>query len=470
VTLFRLGGVVENKTAVFADCFAVFRDFRKNIEAIAPLRDLTVFPSRVTGDFGRIYIPQRLSSDRRVEILNTLRKNLKDEIANASATIETLRERIKTLESLTDVSGFLQAHADFMGWAAENFLRDASAVALQDHLTAFRTRLARHLLKKTARDMEEEGFGPPPTTFAWMALGSDGRGEQLFATDQDNLLIYEATEKSQALLKGLPKPLLNRFLRFEQGEHLKDIERINLTGRYYAVFCGKMGDYLDAVGIDKCKGHIMPAYEKWRGTLPKWERKIIGKIKYGAGDLSVLDINILMDCRFVAGDEALAGKFLDMLHTLLPENGDILSRIAHSAILMPIALGMFKRLKVQKKGADKGTLNLKLNGWAPLTILVRVLCVKNRLWETNTLKRIDALSANRLLDEKNAGELKEAYHHLMTFRALYQMARIANQLPPANTVDPNLLDAEGQEHLRYSLSVVESFQDRINQSFFGGNS
>ena len=461
---------MEDKTAVFSDYFAAFRDFRKNAEAIAPLRDLAVFPARVTGDFDRTYIPQRLPSDGRMAILGALRKRLEDETSDASATLETFREKLKALEALNEVAGFLPVHADFMGWAAENFLRDASVVALQDHLTAFRTRLSRHLLKKAARDMEAEGFGPPPTAFAWMALGSDGRGEQLFATDQDNLLIYESTEKSQVTLRGLPDPLLNRFLRFEQGEHLKDIGKIDLTGRYYAVFCGKMGDYLDAVGIDKCKGHIMPAYEKWRGTLPRWERKIIGKIKYGAGDLSVLDINILMDCRFVAGDDALGGKFLDMLHARLPENGDILSRIAHSAILMPIALGMFKRLKVQKKGKDRGTLNLKLNGWAPLTILVRVLCVKNGIWETHTLKRIDALAANRLLDEKSAGELKEAYHHLMTFRALYQMARIANGLPAANAADPNLLDAAGQELLRHSLGVVESFQDRINQSFFGGNS
>jgi signal-transduction protein with cAMP-binding, CBS, and nucleotidyltransferase domain len=106
----------------------------------------------------------------------------------------------------------------------------------------------------------------------------------------------------------------------------------------------------------------------------------------------------------------------------------------------------------------------------PLTILVRVLCTKNGIWETHTLKRINALTANQLLDDKTSEELKEAYYFLLSFRALYQMTRIANQLPAANAVDPLLLDTEGQERLRHSLSIVESFQDRINQSFFGGNS
>jgi len=460
---------MEDKTAIISDCFAAFGDFRKNNECLIPLRMLEFFSSRVLGDFGRAYIPQRLSSDKRVDILYALQKRLNHEITDTSATLESLNNEIKNLARLTDIFGLLSVHARFMAWAANNFLKSASVVALQNHLTVFRTHLTHHLLEKTAKDMEGEGFGPPPSTYAWMALGSDGRGEQLFATDQDNLLIYEASEKSQAVLKDLPKSLLNRFLRFEQGEHLEDIEKIDLTGRYYAVFCEKMGTYLDAIGIDKCKGHIMPAYDKWRGTLSKWERKIIGKVKYGAGDLSVLDINILMDCRFVAGDVLLAGKFLDMLHTLLPENGDILSRISHSAILMPVAIGMFKRFKLQKKGAEKGTLNLKLNGWAPLTILVRVLCTKNRIWETHTLKRIDALTARRLLDEKTAEDLKEAYYFLLSFRALYQMTRIANQLPAANAVDPFLLDPEGQDHLRRSLSVVESFQDRINPAAGSSN-
>ena len=32
---------------------------------------------------------------------------------------------------------------------------------------------------------------PPPVKFAWLALGSQGRSEQLLQTDQDNALVYE---------------------------------------------------------------------------------------------------------------------------------------------------------------------------------------------------------------------------------------------------------------------------------------
>ncbi len=457
-----------SKSELISSFFKEFSDFKGTLERIIPLRDLSFFIFRVVGNFSETYHPQRMEPLQRLTTLKTLEEHLDQEIAEASGALEDFSRFIKELNRQEDLGGLLEIHAKFMAWASGRFLAEGSIVGLQERLTEFRRHLTLRLIERASDEMAVEGFGLPPTPFAWMALGSDGRGEQLFATDQDNLLIYEATKESQKGLSHLPEALLNQLLRFDQGETIKDIEKIDLTGRYYARFCQKMGRFLDDVGINRCKGHIMPAYDKWRGTLSRWERRLIGKVKYGAGELSILDLNILMDSRYVTGDLTLAGKFLNLLRTYLPENPDILNQIAHSAILMPIALGMFKRLKVKKNGPEKGTLNLKLNGWAPLTILVRVLCVKNRLFETHTLKRLNLLLGHKLLDHKVVQELKEAYYHLMAFRALYQINQLATKHSGSNAIDPLWLDAEGQELLRKSLGSVESFQDQINRSFFGG--
>ncbi len=451
--------------------FGAFSNFEEALRRLIPLRDPAYFSARVLGDFPARYRPQRIDAEQRLTLLESLKDRLREEtsrVTEAQSHHETFLGRIE--EAGKGFDEILEVHRDFMGWAAEGFLSDASVLCLQDRLTRFRGRLTERLLARAEEAMVEEGFGPVPARYAWMALGSDGRGEQLFATDQDNLLVYEAPEESQKTLRErLTAPLLNRLLRFDQGETSADVDKIDLVGRYFWRFCEKMGDFLDAAGIDRCKGHIMPAYDKWRGTLSRWERRLIGKVKYGAGELSILDMNILMDCRFVAGDTALAEKFIELLRNYLPQNPDILNQIAHSAILMPIALGLFKRLKVRRTEPDKGTLDLKLNGWAPLTILIRVLCVKNRLMEkTHTLERLEVLEAHRLLDPKIVEGLKDAYYHLMSFRALYQINRLAMGLPKSNAINPSWLDEEGQELLRKSLSAVEALQDQINRSFFGG--
>ena len=455
----------EISTHIF---FRGFADFRKLLEKLIPLRDPSWFVSRLVGDFEILYQPQKMTPVQRREALEALRKRLDDETAEVSASLREFEGFLQQGREHNDLVGWRETHSQMMAWAAGRFLEEGSVIGLQERLTEFRRILTTALIHKAGEEMASEGFGLPPTPYVWMALGSDGRREQLFATDQDNLLVYEATEESQEKLKNLPEQCLVRLLRFDRGEMISQVDRIDLTGRYFWRFCQKMEDFLDAVGINRCKGHIMPAYDKWRGTLSRWERRLIGKVKYGAGDLSILDMNILMDARYVTGDHRLAEKFRDLLQTYLPQNPDILNQIAHSAILMPVALGMFKRLKVKKSGPEKGTLNLKLNGWAPLTILVRVLCVKHRLFETHTLRRLDLLLSHQLLDEKIVLELKEAYYHMILFRALYQMHGLAAGTPGGNAIDPSWLDEEGQAILRRSLSAVESLQNQINRSFFGG--
>ena len=455
-----------------SSCLEAFSDFQGILRRVIPLRDPAFFPTRLLGDFTETYRPQRMGAAWRLSLLESLNNRLQGEIAEIGRIRDRFEDFTERLERPSmEAEALRKIHHAFMCWAAEIFLSDTSIVGLQRKLTEFRGHLTRRLLALAEEEMVAEGFGPIPARFAWMALGSDGRGEQLFATDQDNLLVYESTEKNQkALMKRLAPHCLNRLLRFDQGETEANADRIDLTGRYFWRFCQKMEAFLDAVGIDRCKGHIMPSYDKWRGTLSRWERRLIGKVRYGAGELSILDMNILMDCRFVAGDTALAERFMKLLHTYLPENPDILNQIAHSAILMPIALGMFKRLKVKKAGPDKGTLDLKLNGWAPLTILIRVLCVKSRLMgETHTLKRLALLEANHLLDQKIVAGLEDTYYHLMVFRALYQINHLANGLPKSNAIDPTWLDEEGQDLLRKSLNAVEALQGQINRSFFGGS-
>ena len=57
------------------------------------------------------------------------------------------------------------------------------------------------LIQKAAEiaetSLQEEGFSKPKVRFCWVALGSEGRKEQLLRTDQDNALIYEDPPEEQ---------------------------------------------------------------------------------------------------------------------------------------------------------------------------------------------------------------------------------------------------------------------------------
>ena len=54
-------------------------------------------------------------------------------------------------------------------------------------------------LAKKILELGEEELGPPPVPYCWVVLGSEGRREQTFKTDQDNALIYaDPSEEDRA--------------------------------------------------------------------------------------------------------------------------------------------------------------------------------------------------------------------------------------------------------------------------------
>ncbi|HEX5675801.1 MAG TPA: DUF294 nucleotidyltransferase-like domain-containing protein, partial [Azonexus sp.] len=75
-----------------------------------------------------------------------------------------------------------------------DFLRDFAARDLSGRLltrlvSAFNDQLSRRVIELTARRHRL-----PASSWCWLALGSEGRHEQTFVSDQDNGLIFSATD------------------------------------------------------------------------------------------------------------------------------------------------------------------------------------------------------------------------------------------------------------------------------------
>ena len=62
--------------------------------------------------------------------------------------------------------------------------------ARMSHITRIVSEINDRLMAKVLEFAEAE-LGPPPLPYCWVVLGSEGRREQTFKTDQDNALIYQ---------------------------------------------------------------------------------------------------------------------------------------------------------------------------------------------------------------------------------------------------------------------------------------
>ena len=371
----------------------------------------------------------------RYHMLSALRERLYQAMRGYETFETELSSIITSIEQAKTYEELGEHHQRSVAGVRNYFLEEQTIVDVHDLFGHIRDAITARVLSLVEQEMEREGLGRPPVEYTWVGLGSEGRNEQTFVTDQDNMIIYEA---------GIT----------------------DLIASYYGEFAQRVVEGLHTVGFSKCKGGIMPSNEKWRGSIEDWEKRIRETLTEDKKTLELLDLIILCDARHVYGAKRILDIFLQGFHAMLQENRAVMKELTQSAVLMPTALGFFGRFKVEGEGENKGKLNIKLHGWAPLIMSVRALALAEGLDDTNTLKRIRRLREMNLIKRETEEELVDAYLLFVKFRVMNQINEpdSAN----ANHINPDTLDSEEAGRLRKGMRVVESFQKYINEVLLFG--
>ena len=139
--------------------------------------------------------------------------------------------------------------------------------------------------------------------------------------------------------------------------------------------------------------------------------------------------------------------------------------MARQATEMKVGLTMFGQLWTDREGEYQGLFNIKLLGWAPLVMNIRILAVNSGLTATNTLQRLAMLETDKRLSRANATELEEAYHVLTSQRILLQIRYLRGETKTTYFLDPTDLAPHEQEALRRALASIKDLQKVISTNF-----
>ena len=276
----------------------------------------------------------------------------------------------------------------------------AMTSALNDELTrrAIELAAARHTL---------------PARWCWLALGSEGRVEQTFVTDQDNALLFF--------------PDL-----FVAGENLEG------TRSALVAFADEVNRTLDACGFPLCKGDIMARNPRWCLTLEEWRAVFDGWIRR-PGPLAVLHALIFFDFRALAGEARLAGELRDGVLAQTRAGRAFCRALAAAALETRPPLGLLTDFALDE-------LDLKLHGARFFVDAARVLALAAGEPATGTAPRLRA-----------AGEpaAVEAFH----FIQLLRLRREGNRLRVAE------LNAVERRMLKEALRQASTLQDRLRLEY-----
>ncbi|MFV5685303.1 DUF294 nucleotidyltransferase-like domain-containing protein [Flavobacterium sp. GB2R13] len=205
---------------------------------------------------------------------------------------------------------------------------------------------------------------PPPVKFAWLALGSQGRSEQLLHTDQDNALVYE-----------------------DVPEELKEA-----TKNYFLELATHVNKGLFEIGYDYCPAEMMASNPKWCLSLGEWESLVYHWIT-NPGKNEVLLSFIFFDYSLSYGDRDLVNNLSDFIFENIKANPVFYIHLVSGALQSPSPTGFFRQLLVEQDGAHKDFFDIKRRALMPLTDAARVLILFHSVKSiSNTPERFEKLA------------------------------------------------------------------------------
>ena len=252
-----------------------------------------------------------------------------------------------------------------------------------------------------------------------LMLGSEGRGEQILKTDQDNALI-------------LPADL-------HWPSQQKDLATFSAL--------------LEQLGYPPCPGQVMVNNPLWVKEMTQWQSGI-EQACLAANETSLLWLATLSDAHPIAGDRNLLPPIARQLREQLADRRDLLAEMVRPAVAFHAPLTLFGRLERSADGLD-----LKRGGLFPLVHGIRMLALEATIMETSTLGRIEALVAAERLSANYGDNLAEAFR-------LFIRLRLRSQLKGGESrVQVNELSHGERDLLRQALHQVKKFQQWLTLHF-----
>ncbi|WP_149275500.1 DUF294 nucleotidyltransferase-like domain-containing protein [Pareuzebyella sediminis] len=213
----------------------------------------------------------------------------------------------------------------------------------------------------------------PPVKFTWMALGSQGRSEQLLHTDQDNALIFE----------DVPK---------HQQEKVKT---------YFLELSKMVTKGLMHIGYAYCPADMMASNPEWCLSLSEWKNRISHWITNPGPD-EVLLSSIFFDYNLVYGTPKLLNELTGHIFTMTEKYPIFFMHLAQGALQNPSPTGFFRQFLVEEDGAHKDFFDVKRRALMPLIDAGRLLALSHQIKAiNNTSERFEKLAEL----EPNNGEL-----------------------------------------------------------------
>lgn len=324
-----------------------------------------------------------------------------------------------------------QAHS-----LVDNYLKHEIPVSYTaEMITQINDVLISRAIEMAIRQLADAQIRVPDLKFCWLSLGSEGRGEQLLRTDQDNGLIYEDPEEGQE----------------------------DLAKQYFHMLGQMVTDTLEYCGFAHCPGEIMASNPTWNQPVKMWKQYFHQWIQIPE-QKALMHANIFFDFRATYGNLFLAQQLREYILAQIAESQRFINFFAKNACSNPPPLSFFRQFIVERDGEHKDKLDIKKRGMMPLADAARVLVYtygEEGAGKTNTLKRYEFLGEQEPQNARFYQAAADAYEIFMRLRGVSGF----QQGNAGRYIDVSELNKIDRKMLKYAFQVIKDVQDILIARF-----
>lgn len=287
-------------------------------------------------------------------------------------------------------------------------------------------------LARRALELVRERRHPGDAPWCWLALGSEGRGEQTFASDQDNALV------------------------FADGPDVADRRERLLA------FANDANEAFAALGFPLCTGNVMARNPDYCLTLGEWKERFMGWLTAPTPQ-ALLGVNIVFDFRPLFGAATLADALRAWLFGYTRDNKVFLRLMARNALESGPALGLIRAFATDEDPGHRGTLDVKVRGTRLFVDAARVFALGFGIAETSTPSRLRVAAATMRIETRHVEATVDAFHYLQLLRLRVQDDGSRRTHAAANRLDPETLNEVDQRMLKEAFRQARKLQERLAQ-------
>ncbi len=273
----------------------------------------------------------------------------------------------------------------------------------------------------------------PPVAFAWLSLGSQGRGEQLLQTDQDNAILFEDVPE-----EDLPK-----------------------TTEFFLELANQITKGLNKIGYAYCPAEMMASNPSWCLSLNEWKAKTSQWI-INPGSNEVLQSSIFFDYNLTYGDSKLVETLTKHIFNTIRKYPVFYFHLAAGALQYPSPTGFFRRFLLEQDGKHKDLFDLKQRALMPLTDAARVLLLSHEIKKiNNTSERFEKLAELEPSNRDLYLSCSYATKALMKFRAKQGI----RNMDTGRYIQIDGLSKEEKVKLKRTFKIIKEIQDIVAVRF-----